>query len=57
MTLRLKKIHIKKKKKLTLAITSVSKIKLDEGSTLHGWMEAAIESSKTNTLQFDVEGK
>jgi hypothetical protein len=36
MTLRLKKIDIfKKKKKLTLAITSVSKIKLDEGSTLH----------------------
>jgi hypothetical protein len=35
MTLRLKKIDIFKKKKLTLAITSVSKIKLDEGSTLH----------------------
>jgi hypothetical protein len=56
MTLILKTIDIFKKK-LTLAITSVSKIKLDEGSTLHVWMEAAIESSKTNTVQFDVEGK
>jgi hypothetical protein len=56
MTLRLKKIDIFKKK-ITLAITSVSKIKLDEGSTLHVWMEAAIESSKTNTVQFDVEEK
>jgi hypothetical protein len=56
MILRLKKTDIKKKK-FTLAIISVSKIKLDEGSTLHVWMEAAIESFKTNTLQFDVEGK
>jgi hypothetical protein len=42
---------------MTSRLTVVKLNWTKEVDTLHVWMEAAIEGFKTNTVQFDVEGK